>query len=124
MLKICERHSQSVVYSIESPLVDCPVCHLNYLLNDNEDQIKELKGEVHRQVEELGRSVLVSVINQELLEVCKIFSKAFHNYEMDVDVSAPYRHIEMIKRANEVIAHADHPDLEKKIGEAEYREER
>ena len=44
MLKICDKHLITWEYSYSQ--LSCPVCHLDYLLNDNEDQIKELKAEI------------------------------------------------------------------------------
>ena len=44
MLKICDKHLITWEYSYSQ--LSCPVCHLDYLLNDNEEEIKELKAEI------------------------------------------------------------------------------
>ncbi len=68
MLNVCGVHQIAWVGDIYS---DCPVCHLHKMVDESEQEIRELKAEVHRQAMELGKPVMVSVINQEALHVLK-----------------------------------------------------
>ena len=44
MLKICERHL--ITYDHHDQLTGCPVCHLEFMVDERDDEIKELKAEI------------------------------------------------------------------------------
>ncbi len=98
MLKICVDHEITYVNKYAQ---GCPVCHLHKLLVANEQEIWELKAEVHRQAMELGNPTLIPVINQELLEASQELLSALDDCPGDFRYS-----VEVEDRARAAVAHA------------------
>lgn len=112
LLRVCEKNHPSIVYATNELKGDCPHCRLQKWLDDLELENRELKAEVHRQAEQLGKPTLIAVINQELVESTKELLNALD------DCPGEFRYSVAVEdRARNALAHAEklaeHPEKEK-----------
>lgn len=59
MLKICERHL--ITYDHHEQLSGCPVCHLEFMVDERDDEIKELKAEIKELKLQCGANILEEI---------------------------------------------------------------